>query len=751
MKSLITLRLGIWSILFLFPFLLSAQKGWQWQNPLPQGNLLRNSVAFDSTTILMVGDAGTIIKSKDGGDTWDVKQSKTRQDLYAIASFGLDCAVAVGTDGVILQTKDCGETWNHLNSGRKDTLRGISLLSTLVMVAVGDTGTILRSIDGGLSWNYQPFPGLRSNLNGVQFPTLSSGLGAIVGDSMLGFGGPPIIVSEDSGVSYVPWGGGQSTFESKSFSEVWMPKADPNKAVLVGKRGLIMNTHDAGLSWNAPLSGTTVDIKDVFFFTDKDGFAVGPGGVMLRTRNCGDSWEVIPTPILGDIITVSFPKDSTGVFGGGNGGLFRTPDGGSSFEPLWSGFRPDLTAITFLDDSFGIAVGGGGSILRTENAGQDWLPGPLVTTDPFEGITSTPIFGIGSADPIGHNIWIAGGRFGSFGRIYHSADSGKTFKPQPVFALSKFFDITFRDSLNGLAVGLSGMIFCTKDGGKTWTQKTSGTNKWLLDVEWTNDSSAFIAGGEGTLLHTTDGGQSWSPLNSGTQEWLTSVAFLDDSFGIATGNHGVILRTEDAGQNWQDVSPSPGLFKFNGGFIPDFTGISFRADINFEGRGVNPKDVSAVAVGYAGTIAFTPDGGDSWSLQDSKTGFPITDVFFTDSLHGTVVGHRGTILRNDSLVETTVSLEPEVFDQGLPEGPLGLAYPNPVLHQTRIPFTVPHRAPVDLRVFDIQGRMVSQLVNESLPAGDFTYTWTPADLPSGIYIYRLQIGHQSWSRRLVLE
>lgn len=76
---------------------------WLWQNPFPQGNILRGTATPDSNTIIMVGDAGTIIKTKDKGLTWDAQDSGTDQDLYSVSFLGPDNAFAVGTDGTILR------------------------------------------------------------------------------------------------------------------------------------------------------------------------------------------------------------------------------------------------------------------------------------------------------------------------------------------------------------------------------------------------------------------------------------------------------------------------------------------------------------------------------------------------------------------------------------------------------------------------------------------------------------------------
>lgn len=718
------------------------QQNWSWQNPLPQGNTIRSSAYPDSNTIVFAGEAGMIMKSIDGGDNWEFLKTGTKEDLYGVSFANVNCGFAVGTNGTIIRTKDCGKTWDILDSGRKDTLRGVTMLSEKIIVAVGDTGTILRSIDGGNTWNYQPFPNLRSNLNDVFAPFGGSGLGFIVGDSFPPFGGPPIIITDDSFGTAAPFLGSFPNLETHSFNSIWSDTGDSAKIILVGDQGTIVSTTKKGTDVEIPISPVTVDISKVVFFTDLLGFATGPGGTLLKTTDCGETWSLVIQPFERDLLTIALGKDSTIYLGGEVGGLIKTPDFGNTFSPVQTGFLLNLTDVAFLDDSFGIAsphrygvaVGSFGSILRTEDGGNIWEQVPPVTTDPMEAVTAPTKPGFGS------KLWMAGGKFGSFGRIYFSEDSAKTWKPQPVFSQFKFFGITFCDSLNGFVVGLGGVIFCTKDGGTTWTQKTSPSNNWLLDVAMPSDSCIFIAGGFGTMLKSRDGGNTWTTQTTNTQEWLTSVAFMDDSFGIATGNHGVILRTQDSGNTWEDISPENITF--------DFTDVSLFNNQRFANK-TDAKEVGVTAVGHNGTIMYSEDGGDTWIEQNSKTNHPLTACFFSDSLNGTAVGVYGTILRTDDK-EAAVGLQESSWDIWEAQSPLGLNYPNPVHSTTRIPFSVPHQAPVDLRIFDLSGKMVDRLIQEELLSGSYEYDWTPNNLPNGIYVYRLQIGYKSYSRKLIL-
>lgn len=717
------------SFLLTYSFSLPAQQNWRWQNPFPSGNRINDSDSPSKDVIMMVGDAGTVLKSTDGGQSWKRINTGIRGNLFAIASLGPDTAYAVGADGVIIKTTDCGESWRKLISGRGEDLNGVDILTKDIIIAVGDSGTILRSFDGGENWAYQPFPGLGSNLNDVFFP--SPDFGMIVGDSFPPFGGPPIITTSDSGISFSPFGQ-DPNLANFSFNSVFIPKKNPAKAVLVGNRGTIVSTTNAGSSWNTPIFPVTVALKDVWFFTDDDGFATGPGGVLLRTNNCGDSWTQIVSPINRDINTVIFPDSTRGYFGGGFGGMFRTDDGGTTFSTLQNGFFPQLNDVAFLDDSFGISVGRFGSILRTSDGGEAWNSINAGTIDPFEAIGTT------ENSPT-TQFWAAGGTFGDSARIFLSSDSGLSWTPQPIPSPFKLFGITFSDSLNGTAVGLNGIIYCTKNGGKNWIKKNSNVNEWLLDVSMPNDSCAFVVGGIGRILRTKDSGNSWTPQNSGTQEWLTSVSFLDDSIGMAAGNKGVILRTGDAGQTWENISPR--------NISIDFTDIFLQRGRN---KNAGFSNVFVTAVGFGGTILYSSDGGSNWTQQYSPFNGQIWGMHMRDSVNGWLVGEVGTILRSDG-ENMSVGIEELT---GLPSSfsLLGQNYPNPVsVDQTRIPFSIPTKSFVSLRIYNLQGKELYRLIDQDMQAGEYEYDWEVPQLSPGIYLYQLRVNEKAFIQKMIIK
>lgn len=77
-------------------------------------------------------------------------------------------------------------------------------------------------------------------------------------------------------------------------------------------------------------------------------------------------------------------------------------------------------------------------------------------------------------------------------------------------------------------------------------------------------------------------------------------------------------------------------------------------------------------------------------------------------------------------------------------------YPNPFNPSTSISFELPEATHARLTVHDLLGREVAVLVDALRPAGRHTVIFDAADLPSGIYLYRLEAGRFSGTRRATL-
>ncbi|MFC1724966.1 T9SS type A sorting domain-containing protein [candidate division KSB1 bacterium] len=89
--------------------------------------------------------------------------------------------------------------------------------------------------------------------------------------------------------------------------------------------------------------------------------------------------------------------------------------------------------------------------------------------------------------------------------------------------------------------------------------------------------------------------------------------------------------------------------------------------------------------------------------------------------------------------------------KGIPAS-FGIAqnYPNPFNPDTKISFQLPEAAKVTLKVYDVSGREVAELVNGNMNAGYHSITFNANELPSGVYIYKINAGKFTDTKRMIL-
>jgi len=165
-------------------------------------------------------------------------------------------------------------------------------------------------------------------------------------------------------------------------------------------------------------------------------------------------------------------------------------------------------------------------------------------------------------------------------------------------------------------------------------------------------------------------------------------------------------------------------------YIPEFElnhnyNIDFYADHN--GNGI----YDAPPVDHAWRLTFISSNGDI--IQDFSHNTNFTDINWPNP---SAVNEENELPKEFSLYQN---------------------YPNPFNPSTKIKFTISEQAPgrqgllfTTLKVFNIIGKEVAQLINENLPAGTYEINFDAQSLPSGLYFYKLQSGNFSQTRKMIV-
>jgi hypothetical protein len=251
----------------------------------------------------------------------------------------------------------------------------------------------------------------------------------------------------------------------------------------------------------------------------------------------------------------------------------------------------------------------------------------------------------------------------------------------------------------------------------------------------------------------------------GSLQDLVYVAWADESVG-GQGPDVLFRRSVDGGRTW-----SPSIR------VSDDTNESFQwfpwmsvdpdgsIDVVFSDRRENPNSPR-----YHTYLARSTDYGVSFGAN-TRLSDTVSDATY-DGFGGLFIGDY------NGLVSTSLGARPfwtdtrpsngdaegytdlddivGVGDDGAASDPLALlAGPNPFATRTSIRFELADAGPARITLFNTAGRRVWELSRPAWSAGPHAVTWggrddAGAELPSGIYVYRIEAGSVRAERKLAL-
>ncbi|MGH1362080.1 MAG: T9SS type A sorting domain-containing protein [Calditrichia bacterium] len=211
---------------------------------------------------------------------------------------------------------------------------------------------------------------------------------------------------------------------------------------------------------------------------------------------------------------------------------------------------------------------------------------------------------------------------------------------------------------------------------------------------------------------------------------------------IANFNDGKIFRVD--GSTLVQIATVPGNSFSAIGFIAYGAGKIYATGIARH-RIYEIDPATGVRTTLAGTgVPGTVNGPAADARFHSPNG-----ILFDERTNNIYVSDGQTrTLRLITGVVTGISLQSQ---PGIAEAyQLDQNYPNPFNPSTTIRFRIPEAETVQLTLYDMSGRIVSNLVNGNLPAGEHQLTFEAAGLASGVYTYRLKAGNYLKTKRMIL-
>lgn len=326
--------------------------------------------------------------------------------------------------------------------------------------------------------------------------------------------------------------------------------------------------------------------------------------------------------------------------------------------------------------------------------------------------------------------------------------------------------IKFRKSTNG-GLNWSATVPIGDNGNGQGSNNCSGTNGQIY-VVWDGGGVRFDK--------STNGGTSFgTDFSLSTSSTLQGFPFIccDYSNRSTRGNVYVIWddtrngnsdvwfqRSTNAGANWLSAPVRVNDVTTNSQMWP-----VIRCDTNGTLYALYYDNRTGTSA-WNTYIAYSTDAGNTWVNQQlSDSSFAMTqtngdvrygDYIDMDVFNGVVLPvwtdqRKGVPNQEIYSARLTNIVGISGNTNEIPvEYLLHQNYPNPFNPSTEISFSIPKSSLVSLKVYDVLGNQVAELINENKPVGNYAISFNAANLSSGIYFYTIKAGDFTDTKKMML-
>ncbi len=301
------------------------------------------------------------------------------------------------------------------------------------------------------------------------------------------------------------------------------------------RKKIVVDSNEINLDLNERLN-------KIVFFNQNIGFIVGGAQFskpsLLKTIDGGYHWNEVELPVNSEkkeIYNLSIDKSGHIITVGYGGTIFVSSDTGNTFQYIQHSSWKELKDIAFINEQSAIIVGGIGF---DKGHISDFL---------FDGSGSNQIreeknFELSDIDLVDSNtIYLSG-----YGAILKSHDQGNHW--EFTNAKNDFFKaMSWKNTLEGIAVGYEGSIQKTSDGGKTWSVIRNGNDITLkkfyfLDIDRNQNKSVVAVGENGVVFVSNDDGENWIETSQFSLKDLRGIYFRDETTCFIVGDQGSLFE-----------------------------------------------------------------------------------------------------------------------------------------------------------------------------------------------------------------
>lgn len=649
---------------------------------------------------------------------------------------------------------------------------------------VSNAGTVYAGVNGGAGVS-------KTTNNGALWNRVFTNIPSVV--TCLAFSGNNIYAGTFSGV-----------YMSTNNGAVWSPIGLSDKHILciaysggnimVGYIGLgIYVSTNYGTNWTRNFTETGGDIINTFTASGSYVFA-GSSNSFYRSANNGVNWVMANTGLISPPEIKKIVVSGAYLFIAANNGVYKSQDYGNNWSLISSNF-PAYSSIYDIEVSGSIIYAGLDSgIYVTTNNGNNW-------TARNTGLISKYVNCLSLS---GGNV-LAGTDIG----IFSSSDNGLNWSDANQNLKCQNIRTLINNGTDIMAGTYGYGVYFSSNGGSNWLQKNNGLNDLYILSLAKSQQYIFAGTTRKGIYRSSDNGSSWEQSVSGMPASADVIKLYvsgnDIYAGLITSAYstGGLYRSTNNGTNWslfafQDTSVYDVLISGGNIYAAPLYGIKMSSNngVSWSSLGLDDHQIKSVAVsgssiiaGSIGGIYTTTNSGQNWSLFQLNSINLVPDLMVSGNyvLAATTTGillsknnginwvdkNEGFLIQSD--VNKLISAGDNVyagtyyqsvwrrsFSEIIGIERIGTAvpekyvlmqnYPNPFNPSTKIKFSVPGNGNgfVNLKVYDISGREVAELINGRLRPGEYEVTFDGGHLPSGVYFCRLTAGMYSGVIKMLL-